>query len=196
MWKSFLGRSKAILHISHGKRQADIYDERLLHAIKSLMWPCKHRLCRGCSPVLRLEASLPLASSFYVLALCQLFFLHAMFDEPLGQTKPYLTEVSQVINWIQINFIKVRAWSWDSAFTRACPCTEKFQCKPSPQWGGVCLLQRQAYLKTTAALLPSAWQGRESAGRAVQAVGSCRHRGGEEAWRAPTPRLISRPYSG
>lgn len=147
VWKSFLGRSKAILHISHSKRQADIYDERLLHAIKSLMWPCKHRLCRGCSPVLRLEASLPLASSFYVLALCRLFFLHAMFDEPLGQTKPYLTEVSQVINWIQINFIKVSAWSRDGVFTRACPCTEKFQCKPSPQCRGVCLLQWQAYLE-------------------------------------------------
>lgn len=50
--------------------------------------------------------------------------------------------------------------------------------------------------KTTAALLLPAWQGRESTGRALHAVGSCRHRGGEEAWRAPTPWLISGPYSG
>ena len=184
VWKSFLGRSKAILHISHSERQADIYDECLLHAIKSLMWPRKHRLCRGCSPVLRLEASPLLASYFYVLALWRPFSLHTMFDEPLGQIKPYLTEVSQVINWTPISFIKVSAWSWDSGFIRARPRTDRFQRKPSTQRGGVCLLQRRAHLEThrrgTATRLAGQGERRQSCAGCGQLQGS-RRGGGMES---------------
>lgn len=90
-------------------------------------------LCRGCSPVLRLEASPLLATMF----------------EPLGQIKLYLR-----LGWKSHRYLtESQQVSPKSALdhgrlihTRL--CTGRFQCEPSAQRGGVRLLQRWAHLKT------------------------------------------------
>lgn len=117
------------------------------HTIKSLMPPCKCGLCRGCSPVLG-----------------TLLSLHAKFDEPLGQIKPYLTQVSQVMNGIPTSFVKVWAWSRDSGFIRAHPCTKRFLCEPRSQSSGVHPSRNEPSSEPTTVALPPCWQGREGAG--------------------------------